>query len=264
VLEDIDLDQVSISNEVYELFYKITEGLQSFLSILSNTISDQDRKNITDVLSTAGSEHRTNIYSNGFSGDKSPLSILDLKKFLEISLIHIDHSIQSNEREDHLFNAYNLIKFEQNDGISVRYLYEMLEGQVSVLSSKFLKPEKAVVLLRALRSSSLYREDQQSYILYPNRRLPHFVEKNIIPNKLANNSKILKQLMRDKCKDFIEVDIEGKIHFNSQFRNSRILKDALDQLETYSEKDIQTVLDIYEEIFDHQSFHRTIRYLLQV
>ncbi|MDP7513266.1 MAG: hypothetical protein QF587_05925, partial [Candidatus Marinimicrobia bacterium] len=254
MLEDIDLDQVSISNEVYELFYKITEGLQSFLSILSNTISDQDRKKITDVLSTAGSEHRINIYSNGFSGEKSPLSILDLKKFLEISLIHIDHSIQSNEREDHLFNAYNLIKFEQNDGISVRYLYEMLEGQVSVLSSKFLKPEKAVVLLRALRSSSLYREDQQSYILYPNRRLPHFVEKNIIPNKLANNSKILKQLMRDKCKDFIEVDIEGKIHFNSQFRNSRILKDALDQLKTYSEKDIQTVLDIYEEIFDHQSF----------
>lgn len=254
MLEDIDLDQVSISNEVYEFFYKITEGLQSFHSILSNIISDQDRKKITDVLSTAGSEHRTNIYSNGFSGEKRSLSILDLKKFLEISLIHIDHSIQSNEREDHLFNAYNLIKFDQNGGISIRYLYEMLEGQVSILSSKFLKPEKAVVLLRALRSSSLYREDQQSYILYPNRRLPHFIEKNIIPNKLANKSKILEQLIRDKRKDFIEIDIEGKIHFNSQFRNSRILKDALDQLGTYSEKDIQTVLNIYEEIFDHQSF----------
>ncbi|MBL7046422.1 MAG: hypothetical protein ISR95_02135 [Candidatus Marinimicrobia bacterium] len=254
MLEDIDLDQVSISNEVYEFFYKITEGLQSFHSILSNIISDQDRKKITDVLSTAGSEHRSNIYSNGFSGEKRSLSILDLKKFLEISLIHIDHSIQSNEREDHLFNAYNLIKFDQNGGISIRYLYEMLEGQVSILSSKFLKPEKAVVLLRALRSSSLYREDQQSYILYPNRRLPHFIEKNIIPNKLANKSKILEQLIRDKRKDFIEIDIEGKIHFNSQFRNSRILKDALDQLGTYSEKDIQTVLNIYEEIFDHQSF----------
>ena len=114
----------------------------------------------------------------------------------------------------------------------------MLEGQVSVLSSKFLKPEKAVVLLRALRSSSLYREDQQSYLLYPNRRLPHFIEKNIIPNKLANKSKILKQLIRDKRKDFIEIDVEGKIHFNSQFRNSRILKNALDQLETYLEKDV--------------------------
>jgi len=254
ILEDLDLVQVSISNEVYELFYKITEGLQNVISILSNTISDQDRKKLTDVLSTAGSEHRTNIYSNGFSGEKSPLSILDLNKFLEISLIHIDHSIKSNEREDRLFNAYNLIKFDQNNGISIRYLYEMLEGQVSVLSSKFLKPEKAVVLLRALRSSSLYREDQQSYILYPNRRLPHFIEKNIVPNKLANKSKILKQLIRDKRKDFIEIDIEGKIHFNSQFRNSRILKNALDQLDAYSEKDIQTVLNIYEEIFDHQSF----------
>ena len=28
----------------------------------------------------------------------------------------------------------------------------------------------------------------------------------------------------------------------------------MDQLDTYSEKDIQTVLNIYEEIFDHQSF----------
>jgi len=254
LLEDFDLDRVNISNEVYEFFHKILDGLQNFCSILSNTISDQDRKKITDVLSTAGSEHRTNIYSNGFSGVRSPLSISDLKKLLKVSLIHIDHSIQSNEREDHLFNAYNLIKFDQNDGISIRYLYEMLEGQVSVLSSKFLKPEKAVVLLRALRSSSLYREDQQSYLLYPNRRLPHFIEKNIIPNKLANKSKILKQLIRDKRKDFIEIDIEGKIHFNSQFRNSRLLKDALDQLDTYSEKDIQTVLNIYEEIFDHQSF----------
>ncbi len=254
VLEGADLDRVSISNEVCEFFYNITEGLQSFHSVLSKTISDQDRKNFTDVLSTAGSEYRANIYSNGFSGEKSLLSILEIKKFFEISLIHIDHSIQSNEREDHLFNAYNLIRFDKNDGISIRYLYEMLEGQVSVLSSKFLKPEKAVVLLRALRSSSLYRKDQQSYILYPNRRLPHFMEKNIIPKNLANNSTILKQLIRDKRKDFIEIDIEGKIHFNSQFRNSRILKDALDQLDVYTEKDIQTVLNIYEEIFDHQSF----------
>jgi len=254
VLEGADLDRVSISNEVCEFFYNITEGLQSLHSVLSKTISDQDRKNFTDVLSTAGSEYRANIYSNGFSGEKSLLSILEIKKFFEISLIHIDHSIQSNEREDHLFNAYNLIRFDKNDGISIRYLYEMLEGQVSVLSSKFLKPEKAVVLLRALRSSSLYRKDQQSYILYPNRRLPHFMEKNIIPKNLANNSKILKQLIRDKRKDFIEIDIEGKIHFNSQFRNSRILKDALDQLDVYTEKDIQTVLNIYEEIFDHQSF----------
>jgi len=253
-LESVELDKVSISKEVLEFFNKITEGLQSSHSILSNTISDRDRKKITDVLSTAGSEHRTNIYSNGFSGKKSPLSVLDLKKFFEISLIHIDHTIQSNEREDHLFNAYNLIKFGKKDGISIRYLYEMLEGQVSILSSKYLKPEKALVLLRALRSSSLYREDQQSYILYPNRRLPHFIEKNIIPNKSVNKSKILKQLLQDKRKDFIEIDIDGKIHFNSQFRNSRILKDSLDQLGVYSEKDIQTVLNIYEEIFDHQSF----------
>jgi len=254
LLKEVNISEISISDEVIKLFQHIFEGLHNTHSYLSKPLSDQDRKKITDILSTAGSNHRARIYSDGFSGKKSPLPIQSLLSFLEIGMEHIDHSIQINEREDHLYNAYNLIQFDSNNGIKIRHLYEMLEGQVSVLSSRYLDTKKALDLLKVLRSSSIYREDQQSYILYPNRRLPHFTEKNIIPNELANTSTVLKQLIQEQSTDIIEVDIEGNIHFNNQFSNSRLLKDKLVELNRFSQEDILDVLNIYEKIFDHQSF----------
>ena len=53
----------------------------------------------------------------------------------------------------------------------VAHLYPMLEGQVAVLSSGLLKPAEALAVLRALRASDLYRPDQHSYLLYPDRDL---------------------------------------------------------------------------------------------
>ena len=38
-----------------------------------------------------------------------------------------------------------------------------------------------ITLLDALARSDLYREDQHSYVLYPDRELPRFLEKNIVP-----------------------------------------------------------------------------------
>ena len=68
------------------------------------------------------------------------------------------------------------------DGIVIRRLYEMLEGQVAVLSSGALsvrgnRPRCST----RFASSSLYRADQNSYVLYPDRKLPGFFEKNNIP-----------------------------------------------------------------------------------
>ena len=56
----------------------------------------------------------------------------------------------------------------------------MLEGQVAVLDSGLLGDGEAVALLRALRASDLYRADQRSYLLYPDRTLAPFLERNTI------------------------------------------------------------------------------------
>ena len=56
--------------------------------------------------------------------------------------------------------------------VSVRDpLSAMLEGQVAVLSSGALSAEKALSVLRALHQSELYRSDQHSYLLQPDRKL---------------------------------------------------------------------------------------------
>lgn len=53
----------------------------------------------------------------------------------------------------------------------------MLEGQVAVLSAGILTPAEVNEVLDALKWSTLFRRDQYSYLLYPDRQLPRFMEK---------------------------------------------------------------------------------------
>ena len=53
----------------------------------------------------------------------------------------------------------------------------MLEGQVAVLSSGYLSSKENLKVLDALKASKLFRHDQYSYLLYPNKELPKFIEK---------------------------------------------------------------------------------------
>ena len=84
-----------------------------------------------------------------------------------------------------------------NEAISVERLDAMLEGQVAVLSSGALSAAESLSVLGALRQSDMYRSDQHSYLLYPNKVLPAFLEKNTIPSDLANRSQLLSRLVAD-------------------------------------------------------------------
>jgi hypothetical protein len=134
----------------------------------------------------------------------------------------------------------------------------MLEGQVAVLSSGYLKLEEALELLDALKRSKLFRADQYSYILYPDRALPSFLDKNIIPAGEVMRSVLLQSLLHQSNRSIVVKDVKGVCHFHADFRNARHLKEALDTLpDEYSplvEKERDLILDIYEKIFDHQSF----------
>jgi hypothetical protein len=75
-----------------------------------------------------------------------------------------------------LYHSYNLLRLEAG-AAHVDRLVEMLEGQVSILSSGLLSAEESLSVLESLRRSSLYRADQHTYILYPDRVLPSFLIK---------------------------------------------------------------------------------------
>ena len=144
------------------------------------------------------------------------------------------------------------------DEVAISYLPEMLEGQVAVLSSGYLSSQESLEVLDALKSSRLFRADQFSYILYPNKDLPRFVAKNTIPAEAVLSSGLLTRLIKDKNVEVIDRDALGGYHFNGNFNNVNSLKAALQALpETYHtlvKKEANALHEIFEGVFDHKSF----------
>ncbi len=152
---------------------------------------------------------------------------------------------------------------------SIRHLYEMLEGQVAVLSSGYLTAKESLEVLNALKNSSLFREDQYSYLLYPDRELPRFDEKNNIPVHLINESKLLSKLIDDNDSSILNVDQVGNYHFNGTFRNAEVLSRALKNLDdrrygVLLRKEKAKVLDIYEANVRSPVLYRQVRYFLWI
>ena len=134
----------------------------------------------------------------------------------------------------------------------------MLEGQVAILSSQFLSIEESLSVLDSLKSSNLFRADQYSYILYPNKELPGFLCKNNIDSSLIDKSELLKVLLNDKNMQIVNTDANNHFHFNGNFHNSLCLREELEKLpEAYDElvkKEKDLILSIFEQVFDHKSF----------
>ncbi len=243
---------IEVSSEVAHTFRRVAEALERDAGLLAGPISDHHRKLVLDDLGGIGSDYRTALYAHAFPGQQTPLSVAELDAFCGVALQHIDHSIRANRRADGLYHAYNLMKVE-GGGIAIRRLYEMLEGQMAVLSSGALGAEESAALLDALRNSRLYRADQNSYVLYPDRKLPGFFEKNNIPASAIAKSKPLAEMMERDDRRIVVQDVNGVAHFNAAFRNSTLLLEALSPLSLPDDERAQIVA-LYEEVFDHQSF----------
>ena len=251
-------DTFSISKEFQGFFDSVVTTLNVNKSILDGTITDEQRKTVLDGLGIAGSDYRLNIYENGFTGEKEAISKDAIVDFCDTLLAYLDQTISKNKRDDNMYHAYNLMTVENDKEVSISYLSEMLEGQVAALSSGYLSPTEALELLDGLKSSALFRPDQYSYILYPDKQLPRFLDKNNISKDAVDSSELLQTLIKDGDLSIVEVDVNGDCHFNGNFNNAEVLKEALSNLdEKYSdlvEKDRKKLLDIYEDIFDHKSF----------
>ncbi len=252
-------------DEGFNISKEVAEFLDSVLTTFKHTpvksgqrLDDSERKRITDKLGKAGSDYRTKIYSNGFDGSIVQVDVAKLRDFIKETLAHLDHTIHVNRRSDGLYHAYNIMSLHSS-GIHVGHLDEMLEGQVAVLSSGALSVKESLELLNVLRSSALYRPDQNSYILYPNRRLPGFMGKNTIPESLVAKSKLLSQLVEKGDFSLIQKDVQGYYHFNGNFRNVNDVFDVLDALQSTSFGEIVSaerglIAEIFEQVFNHKAF----------
>ena len=253
LIDDVSWDSTEISVEVLRMFQDTAKVFEDNQHHLGATITDEVRFDIVKALGKIGENYRHTLYTQGFSSKKASLSIADLKAFIELTMKHLKDSIKKNKREDGLYHSYNLIRFEKGR-CSVSHLYEMLEGQVSVMSSKALDAQESLAVLEALRNSSVYRKDQDSYMLYPNRALPRFLEKNIIPEAQVMSSFVLKEELKHNRTRFIEKDVYGKYHFNGRFRNGYDIERALKETKAYKDEDISQVKEMFSELFNHHAF----------
>jgi hypothetical protein len=257
-LDASGVNEVEVSVPVAEFLRAVASAFESHLPVGKDTGADGERKALLDALGAAGAEYRASVYKPAGRGGYTTVTMAQLRAFISDALRHADHTIATNRRDDGLYHSYNIM-LPSHQGIAVSHLSEMLEGQVAVLSCGLLGPTEAADLLDALRASDLYRADQNSYILYPDRELPHFLEKNLVSAAEVASSGLLTAMLDRGDTRIVAKDIDGGVHFNPAFRNAHYLSDALTALGesdygSLAATDHARVLDIYEAVFQHASF----------
>ena len=245
----------AISQEVVMFLRNVLATMVAHLPEDANqpiSFTAQTRRTFTDQMGRAGEQYRNAVYQ-GHSGEKVELDAELFVQFLLMTRDYIDQSIAVNQREDGLYHAYNLVKFDKQT-ITITPLYEMLEGQVAILSAQVLDEQQVDQLLTAMRNSALYREDQRSYMLYPARIRKSFLEMNNLPQE-ALSLPVVQRLLENNATDILTRDCEGLVHFCADFNNADFLLRAIQASALpISSEETQQLLDIYETMFNHHAF----------
>jgi hypothetical protein len=106
----------------------------------------------------------------------------------------------------------------------------------------------------------MYREDQESFLLYPEKELPAFLEKNEVPDESLDAVPLLRDLVDAGERSIVARDALGVCRFNGSHANAADLASALDRLaqdKRWAElaaRDRQAVLDVFESVFHHRAF----------
>ena len=252
---------VAVSASVACLLHRLQSALAANRSLLETpVISSPARRALLDAVAAAGTDYRTQVYHAGLG---APVELLpaEIKTLLATALTFIDHTLRANRRADGLYHSYNLLEFtEEPTGLLLHHLGPMLEGQVAVLSSGLFSASEVIDLLTALRRSPLYRADQHSYLLYPDRQLPGFLERNIIPAVAIAGCPLLPALCAAGDSRLIVHDADGRHRFAPDLANGAALNERLDVLSADPQWAAQVkaqapqIRAIYESIFQHRAF----------
>ncbi len=251
-----------VAREVADWLRAIHQVLRERQDVLGAArASDEARREIMDALGAAFEAYRQRVHACGFSGEQVTLGFEEARALCRDAIAHLDHAIACNRRPDGLSHSYNLLAPARSGrAMGLQHLDEMLEGQVAVLSSGAITPAAAVPLLDALFASALYRADQHSFLLYPERTLPAFLDRNRVPEAAIAQAPILAELLATGDRSVVVRDASGQIRFAETFRNAHDLSAALDRLAadpTWAPavaRDRRPLGDVFEQVFHHHSF----------
>ncbi len=245
-----------IEDGAVRLTQPVAEWLTGLLRVLeaeppsADAADDAFRRTMLDALGSVGSTYRARVW-RGFDQTPVEVPVSDLLRLCDVAHDHLAASIRSGRRDDGLYHSYNLVSF--SDGAAaVRHLGQMLEGQVAVLSSGELDAVASAEVIDALFASDMYREDQNSFMLYPVRTLPPFIERNQVPEDSLTRFPTLAAEV-DRLSAVFARGPSGRLHFHADLVNPEALERTLDGLDLNGE--LRSAIEtVYEEIFDHHAF----------
>jgi hypothetical protein len=249
---------VSMSREVSEWLGGTAAALSDVRPQLEGrAVSAETRYRLLARLGEAASHYRQTVYRNETFSEMVQQPVAQVSAMLDDALAAIDHSIEQNRREDGMYHAYNLLHLS-SEAIEVERLYAMLEGQVAALSSGAIAPAQAADVLETLFESDMYRADVRTFMLYPDRPLPGFLEKNRIPAQQFESIPLLRQMVEQRDDSIVLRDEDGWYRFNSDLRNRGDLIARLDDLAPVygdeAQHARQSLLGLYEQVFNHKAF----------
>ncbi|HEX6792049.1 MAG TPA: hypothetical protein VF247_12120, partial [Candidatus Krumholzibacteria bacterium] len=210
---------------------------------------DHARRAFLDACGEAFAHYRDALYAGG-PGESTSVRASDIASFLREAQWLVRATLASNRRPDGLYHSYNLLHL--GDGTaSLSHLPLMLEGQVAVLSSGLLDPAECIALVDALRASDLYREDQHSYLLYPEKELPAFMAMNVAPGSMLRDAPTLAARVAAGDRHVVARDADGVLRFNADLHNADALRA---RIEEFPAAEKGAILAAYESVFHHASF----------
>ncbi|GAP15770.1 hypothetical protein LARV_03562 [Longilinea arvoryzae] len=250
---------LAVRAEIRDFFDRVGKILQDSESCLQGGFTPETRRALMDELGQAGSDYRWNYYEHGLSGENAQLSAPEIIDFLDRTLRYCDHTLRANRREDGLYHSYNVLHLEPG-AARISPLYEMLEGQVAILSSGLLDGAESLALLKSLRRGPLFLPGQYSYILYPDRELKGFVERNCLAPDQVEDLALVSELMRAGDDSLLVRDENGDFHFAGKIRNLKDVRRALEALKHQARfadlaaRDCEAIEVLFESTFHHDQF----------
>ncbi|MCP4837407.1 MAG: hypothetical protein GY895_21890 [Phycisphaera sp.] len=247
---------IAFSKATADWFRSTEDVLRNEKSLLGrDRLEDSDRGRILDALGRAFESRRKAV----FGRPETTVGTAAIADFCDLAIEWLDHAIEANFREDGLFHGYNLLAIE-SDGIGIRRLPEMLEGQVAVLSAGLLTAERAADLLETAFDSALHRTDLNTFLLQPAKEIPSILDKGVVPPETLEDLPLLRRLVESKDRRLVEADDSNVVRFASSLVNGRDVVSVLDLMSSDPllasdvARDRSGIIERYDSIFDHHAF----------
>jgi len=247
--------------ETFSLTAEVARWLKEVHDVLrtrSTQLDSSDRCKMMQSLGQSACNYRSHLYKHGFQQEPVSVSSTFLKEFCTLALETIQGTLDGSFTDDGLVHSYTILHSRSDQTVDVETLQLMLEGQVAALASDKLRTAEAIRLLGALKFSPLFSQQQGTYLLYADKKLPKFSQRNqIAPNDLVRLSVVRKLINRGDLR-LIRRGSTGQFHFHPDLVNSSVLKHTLETLISegikISDQDQSCILSLYEKTFQHASF----------